>query len=223
MNKSNVRVCLTVACFVFLLRAISQGQVLKPQDRLSPRGPAPVPQPAGKEGQILEIRRLDGLGRHAYVRSPEYRTNMSQGRKPAQDWVQVLLSFETFPEWVDELVVQYYALAMTTEGGKPKYSFYKKNVRYTDLERDREHQAAVYLPPRAVKRYGDLVAVAVEVSHQGKIIATKTEASIKLPQEWWKDPLVVQNENVTTRDGYLLDRSETPFALIAIDDYEVGR
>ncbi|MGQ9662731.1 MAG: hypothetical protein ACUVWX_10425 [Kiritimatiellia bacterium] len=200
----------------------SRAQILRPGDRLSPRGPAPVA-PSEREGKVLAIRNLEGLGKHAYVRTPDYRTNMSQGRKPPQDWVQILLTFETYPDWIDELIVQFYALAATTDAGKQKFSFYRKNLRHTDVERDREHLSAVYLPPRAVKRYGDLIAVAVEISYQGKVIASKSIESIKLPQEWWKDPVVVQNENVTARDGYLLGRSETPFALIAVDDYEMAR
>ena len=222
MRKYWFLVCAGIGLIWIAAAGPARAQILRPSDRLSPRGPTPVASPE-TPGKILAIRNLEGLGKHAYVRTPDYRTNMSQGRKPAQDWVQIQLSFETYPEWIDELIVQFYALAATTEGGKQKFSFYRKNVRYTDVERDREHLSAVYLPPRAVKRFGDLVAVAVEISYQGKVIASRSIESIKLPQEWWKDPVVIQNENVTPRDGYLLHRSETPFALIAIDDYEVAR
>ena len=173
-------------------------------------------------GGELRIRRLDGLGKHAYIKSPEYnvQTSIQKGAKPAQNWVQILVDYDTEDEWIDELTVQFHALALTVEKGQKQYSMYHLTVRYGDIERGRGHMATAFLRPQAVKRYGDLIAVAVEISRDGKVIAEQNEtaASAKLSEstKWW-----TVSKDVVVRAGYLLDKGQSPFALINIDDYEV--
>ena len=112
---------------------------------------------------------------------------------------------------------------MDRESGVNSYSFFRKVVRYIDIERDRNHFSTVFLHPRTLERYGDVVAVAVEISVGGSVAAEEDEvdAQVKLPPKWWKAPSVLQNKNLTVRDGYLMSRDETPFAVVNVDDYEV--
>jgi hypothetical protein len=180
--------------------------------------------PAGDN--ILRVRKLEGLGKRGYVKSPEFevRTSLAKGPKPQQDWVQILVDYDTEPKWIDELTFQFYAMAETVEDGKKAYSFYQVTARYGDIERGRSHMAAVYLRPQAVKRYGDLVAIAVEISHEGKVVAELADdAGTKMPPQWWKNPDVIGRKDVTTRAGYLLEKSQSPFALVNIDDFEVTK
>jgi hypothetical protein len=68
------------------------------------------------------------------------------------------------------------------------------------------------------------VAIAVEISVGGKVVAEDSvEEGLKLGPRWWKDPVIVESKDVTARDGYLLEKARSPFALISIDDYEVSR
>jgi hypothetical protein len=81
--------------------------------------------------------------------------------------------------------------------------------------------SCVALPPSQVERHGEPVAVALEITNkEGKVMDSKSESTIPLPKEWWKDSKVLDNAALTRRTG-LLDRSKTPFALINADDYEV--
>jgi hypothetical protein len=178
---------------------------------------------SGRGGEtVLRLRKIEGLGRKGTVRTPQYRTNVSGGVSPIGEWARIRVEYDTYPEWIDELVFQYYALALKTEkrDGSKKLSLYKTTVRYVDIERDREHLSAVYLRPNTIERYGDLVAVAVEITHAGKVVAEASDEDMALPETWWRNPTVLESKSVTVRDGYLLNRNQSPFALINIDDYE---
>lgn len=172
----------------------------------------------------LKIKRLSGLGARNRVKTPTYNTNVAKGTKPAREWAEIRVIYDTKPEWIDELTFQYYALALKLDEGKNLYSLFKTTVSYVDIERGRDHISAVYLRPTAVKRHGELVAVAVEISYGGKVVAeeTETDPAAKLPpKRWWRDPKVVESKLVAVRDGYLVEASESPFAFINMDDYEM--
>jgi hypothetical protein len=106
--------------------------------------------------------------------------------------------------------------------GVDAFSFYQKSVKYVDIEKGRAHMSTVFLRPSAVKRYGKVIASAVEIFIDGDKVAEKSVSSLKvLPEKWWTNAQVTESAAVTSRDGYLLDRSETPFAFVNVDDYEV--
>jgi hypothetical protein len=172
-------------------------------------------------GETLQIKKLIGLGPQAIVKTPEYQTGMARGVKPPGGWAEITVVFDTALEWIDELTCQFYALAKDPDG--VTFSFYRCSVRCSDIEKGRGHKVSVYLRPSVVKRCGQPIAVAVEISQGGKIIDAKSEKPGSLQKDWWKNPAVTESEKVKARDGYLLDRSQTPFALINIDDYEVTK
>jgi hypothetical protein len=175
-------------------------------------------------GEALRIRKLEGLGKQYQFRTPDFRTSMGGGMKRPGEWAEIKLTFDTFDEWIDELVVQYYVLTLSKETGKTLYSFYKTTARYVDVEQGNGHLVAAYLPPHAVKRFGAPVAIAVEMAIGEKIVAVaeESDSSPKPPPQWWKDQKVMGDERLTTRD-FLQTRRQTPFWLVATDDYEAER
>jgi hypothetical protein len=213
-------------CLVLVL--ICAGEVKKAEPRRAgSRGEEPGEVVAGAEARgeakIARIRRVEGLGARGLVRTPSYRTDAPGGQKPPGEWVQITVYYDTEPEWVDELLFRYYVLTEITEGGQKRYSLFRNTVTYIDIEKGRNHMSTVFLRPSTVKRYGKPVAIGVEMVHQGKVIDEKTEKVMaELPEgKWWEHPRVVESKFVTIRDGYLLNRAQSPFALINIDDYEV--
>lgn len=104
--------------------------------------------------------------------------------------------------------------------GKDAFSYYTTAIRYIDIPKG-EHMSCVSIPPSLVERYGEPVAVALEITGKdGKVLDSKSEAILQLPKEWWKDSNVLDKPQVSRRNG-MVDRSKTPFALINADDYEV--
>ncbi len=171
----------------------------------------------------LRVRKIIGLGSKARVFTPTYTTDVGRGVERAQEWLAVTLTYDTAPEWIDELLIQFHVLAKRPDPKTPKnlYSLYKTAVRYVDIEAGRKHMATTYLRPSAIVRYGEAVAVAAVVTLDGAVVAEVSDESMQLPEKWWKNPLVTDSDATTIRDGYLLDRSKSPWALINTDDYEV--
>jgi len=178
----------------------------------------------GAAGEGVHIRRIEGVGKQYTVKTPEFTTSHQAGTKRPADWGEIRLIFDTTPEWIDELSVQYFVLTLTKDKGKNLYSFYKTTVRYGDIAGGSGHMVAVYLPPAAVKRYGSPVAVAAEITVADKVVDTRSESGgLKLPDKWWQDPSVLGKDNVSIRNEYLVSKGHSPFALINIDDYEAER
>jgi len=178
----------------------------------------------GRERETLRIRRFPKPGRALIVRSPEYNTSVgrsSSNRKP-REWLLFEMIYETSPEWMDTLDFAYSVMTeRRTTDGKKEFGLFQVTVRYLDVARG-EHTSCVVLPPNAVARYGEPVAIAVEITQDGKPLASQGETAITgLPEDWWKNARVLDNPSVIRREGYLTDRSKTPFALINLDDYEV--
>jgi hypothetical protein len=191
--------------------------------KTKPEEEAPaVPGEGPVDKSMIKARKLTGTGDNNLTKTPSYRTSVAKAQMAQpQDWAEITLTYDTHPDWIDELVMRYYAMAVKEVEGVRSYSLYKCAVRYKDIEKGRNHLSSVYLKPAAVKRHGKLVAVGVEVLFDGKVIAELSEESIPFPQggKWWNNPAVVDSKSVTLREGYLVTRSESPFAMVNIDDY----
>ncbi len=186
---------------------------------VAPRG-APVAADTRKQLVIRHMPRLSKVKQP----TPQFNTSASrQSTGRAREWGVFEVTYDTVPEWMDEVVVTYYLMAERrgTEA-KKEYALFQTTVRYADVPRG-DHTACVVLPPAAVLRYGDqFIGFAVEfTAADGTLLAVQSEvAGSVLRAEWWKNTDVTESKSVVKRDG-LVDRSKTPFALVNIDDYEV--
>jgi hypothetical protein len=182
-------------------------------------------QPSRTTRPPVEIRKLEGRGSRTRVRTPYFDTNQDRGTSPVREWYRLNLYYDTEPEWIDELTIKFHVMALERTQNGPAYSLYRKTVRFGDIRRGRNHRASVYLRPQPLERYGEVVAAAVEVVLQApdgrQVTLTESDEGVELPERWWNNPAVTESRAVTIRDGYLLDRKQSPWALINIDDYEV--
>ncbi len=180
-------------------------------------------QDATSASDKLRVRKLTGLGKKARVFTPSFSTDVGRGVNRAREWQSISVSYDTAPEWIDELLIQFFALGVMRdpETKRNVYSLYKTSVRYIDIEQGRNHTAVAFLRPAAIMRYGNPVAVAAVFNLEGEVVGEVSDEGAKLPEEWWKNPLVTDSDATTVRDGYLLDRAKSPWALINPDDYEV--
>lgn len=158
--------------------------------------------------QILRIRKLDS----EKVRTPIYRvSNAPQGR--TREWLSITTEYDTAPEWVDQLDFQYFVL-VKNEKGQQGYTLFRGDVSYVNIERNvgagPRHKSVVYLHPSTIARYGDVERMAVLIYSEGRLVGMESEPSSS--QRWW--------EQLTPVSGYILNRLESPFAMINFDDYE---
>lgn len=206
---------------------LSDGQVLAQRTAKGPTSStkgSTLPSGARLMGsdQVVKLRKLTGLGRRGFVKNPEYRTSLGGTVGFDKDWCQITLDYITAPEFIDDLTFQFYAVSEGVIEGKKIFSFYKSAVKYGDIERG-NHVCTMFLRPSAVKRFGELFAIAVEVLYKGNVVEEMSEEVQKMPEKWWKNPLVLESPNTVIRDGYLINRAQSPFALISVEGYEFIR
>ena len=99
---------------------------------------------------VVRIRRVIGAGPRLLVDTPKYQAGVSGGIRPVQKWAQIQVEYDTSPDWIDELVFQYYVMTRKTEAGRQTFSLFKTTVRYMDIKRGRDHVSTVFLRPVAM-------------------------------------------------------------------------
>jgi predicted GH43/DUF377 family glycosyl hydrolase len=178
-----------------------------------------------KEENRIKIERMPPPNKTAVIRTPEYNVSvqntMSKVNRKPREWALFEVKYSTSLKWTDELTFNYYVMTKgEDEEGNEIYNFYTTTVRYIDIPKG-DHMSCAAIPPSQIERYGEPVAIALEiVDKEGEIAASESQTTITFPEEWWKNSVVLDSPKVKRRQG-LVDRSKTPFALINIDDYEV--
>ena len=162
---------------------------------------------------VLKLRSISGYGSRSLVKSP---ASGSSQRAAYRQWAELSVQYDTDPEWLDEVVFNFYVLMHVKAASE--YTLLKGVVTYVDVARGAKHLGGAYVRSAALARYGEIVGVAVEAKVKGETVGVLSEgrlgANKPLPVEWWKNP------NLATKEGYIVDRSKTPFAWLGFDDYE---
>jgi len=184
----------------------------------------------------VKIKNVPKPGRGLLVSTPDFgarATGLSQplSRGRPKEWAVIDVTYETKSpaKWTDNVYATFYVM---TEGMSPdrkqELSFYTLRVQYVNVA-DGDHRAGVVLPPSILERYGQVVAIACEITADGADkpdVKSEISASYlsSFKDDWWKNDQVMNNQKteVKKRDG-LLERSKTPFALVYPDDYEAVR
>ncbi len=188
--------------------------------------------PVALEKTVL-IKNVFGLEANARLRTPVYQASgggkiVRSTGNVAREWIQVVGEYYLLPDsknrWLNQVSFQFFVLtAIDNRETKGKdYTIFRGQVAYADVDRARRdaHWATLYLRPAATLRYGDPIAVAVEVSVDGRVVDTKSDSDRKYAEmlsrekEWWKNP------KLAVKDGYLLKATDTPFSFINVDDFE---
>ncbi len=143
--------------------------------------------------------------------TPDYQVRrVSLGSGETKRWTLIEVEYETAPEWIDQVDFRYYALVENDEGeGRDRFILFRGEVSNVNVARGR-HTSVMYLHPSTIERYSDVERVAVEVRVAGRLVATDSDPSAD--SRWW--------EQLSPTDGYLLNRLETPFAMLNFDNYE---
>ncbi len=163
---------------------------------------------AGKE--VVLIRKLTGTGTDGRVKTPDYSVSSSESSR-VQDWLRVTVAYETESEWIDELEFRYFVVVKHPKTAA--FTMFTASVTYLDIAKGKNHVSDMFLRPNTLARYGDIERFAVEIYAKGELLASN--ALPNNPPNWWQGAL-----NVRKVEGMLLNRAQTPFALIAYDNYE---
>ena len=169
--------------------------------------PETFAQQTAAPAKIVKIRKIE----QRKAITPEYQLLKGQFMGQTREWLAVNTQYRTDPEWIDELTFTYYILVRSKTGAK-KLTLFKGDVTYINVAKG-DHKSDMYLHPSTLARYGDVEGVAVVINAQGRVVDMDSLPSSA--KRWW--------EQFTPVDGYVLNRMQTPFAMINFDDYEAIR
>jgi len=145
---------------------------------------------------------------------------------PPKKWMEVEVTFKWEPrmateKFSDDVTFSYYVLLSNKSVTFPQGTLLTGQVTHTSLPaKQNELQTVMYLSPRSIDRLfvglpppasaaAAVVDIGITITRQGQVVAEK---SLKGTGQWW--PQYQQTA------GYLLNKSETPFASLNSDYYE---
>ena len=179
--------------------------------------------PAAPSSDILRIRKVTELGRDMFQRAP----SMGNRSPKQKDWGVLDVTFDSAPEWIDEMTVTFTVMLQNKKAkqGEPAFSLLTLTSEYRDIAQGRDRKAGVVVLPVAMERHGQPIGIGVQFFRDGQLIAESGVGaeSLSSQEKWWANPRVTDSPNVKKRDGYLIERSKSPFALVDIDSYEASR
>lgn len=144
--------------------------------------------------------------------------------KPS-NWLEVEVTFEwqpraKDPKYTEELTFNYYILLKNNNPQAPKGTLLVGSVNLASIPQAKDMHTVVYVSPRSLERFFDgkpptnaaqaVSAVAVTISKQGQLVAQYSTGSFAA--QWWSQ--------FQQTPGFVLNKSETPFAPLAWDYYE---
>lgn len=161
------------------------------------------------------------------IKTPDYSFSMGpSGKKtPAKDWLAIDVSFDWQPrnspvQFIDELTFTYYILLNNKSQEFPQGTLLVGQVTHVAIPIQKGMNSVMYVSPRTLERFfggkspstsrAAIQNVGVTVSRQGQMVAANSLQAADQP--WWQNLQQVQ--------GYVLNKSETPFAPLVWDYYE---
>ena len=169
--------------------------------------PGLAPEATAQQGasKVLRIKDIDSRK----MPTPEYKVDRGQlqSRKVKQ-WFQISCDYDTAPDWIDEANFTYYALLKGKDSKNP-WSLLRGQLSYVNVERGK-HESVVYLHPSTLARMGSVERVAVLIYVRGQLVGIESKPTSN--ERWW--------EQAQPKDGFILSRMETPFAMLSFDNYE---
>jgi len=163
--------------------------------------PGPQPEAPPRNTVFLKLEVL------SKVLTPQFEVSLPPPASTvARYWCQLSVRFDTQQAWTDELEFRCYVLL------KPKLgtlALLKGGVTLVNIAKG-QHQYDFFVHPSALLRYGEVLSVAVLVSRSDQLVGLLSQPPSA--KRWWEDYQPVP--------GMVLNRNNTPFALINADDFE---
>jgi hypothetical protein len=176
--------------------------------RVTGAGAGVVHPAAAKEGVV--IRKMEATGPNARVRTPELKNDANEPQAQARDWARITVHYETDADWIDELEFRYMVLVKHSKTGV--YTMFPAAVTYIDVAKGKRHMSTVFLRPATLGRYGHVEWAGVKIYVKGKDVPVAVTQTTDDQRPW--------TASIASKEGVLLNRAQTPFAYVAIDNYE---
>jgi hypothetical protein len=153
--------------------------------------------------------------------------SMKQSRP--KSWLEIEVTFATAipspsltEKYSDDLSINYYVLLANKNSQFPQGTLLTGQTLLSTVPlKDKDLKSVIYISPRSLERFfdgkipssdsGAIIDIGVTISKQGQVVAQKSDKGSGV---WWTLPQYQQTP------GYLLNKSETPFASLNWDYYE---
>jgi len=199
----------SVPVFLFSVsRADAQARRATPRTARTGSSVQPAAKAAGKEGAV--IRKMESTGPNTRVKTPKFNNDANEPQAKAENWARISVQYETDVEWTDALEFRYMVLVKHPKTSA--FSMFPVAVTYIDIPKGKRHTSTVFLRPNTLKRYGNVEWAGVKIYLKGKDAPVAVAQMPNDPRPW--------TAKFTTKAGVLLNRDQTPFAQVAIDNYE---
>lgn len=146
------------------------------------------------------------------LKTPEYQLNQNVPRGRSREWFKIETTYDTDADWMDEVTFTYYVLLENRDPKGAPRTLLRNKVTYVNVEKGRGHKSEMYVHPSTLARFGEPKAIAVLVEVNGRLVAGESVPPSN--RKWWETP------QLSATEGLLLNKSQTPFALINYDDVE---
>lgn len=177
-----------------------------------PRPAAGSRQTARETKSVVMIKGMRGLRGSDRLRTPDYTTTISS-KTSTRTWGCICVDYETSEDWIDDLEFRYFVMVVHPVTKVPQ--LFTKTITYIEIPKGK-HTSDVFLRPNTIDRYGPMERAAVEIWLNGERVAFSSLPEAEQP--WWQLALV--GGKVKASSDILMNRAETPFALISYDQYE---
>ncbi|MDD2237425.1 MAG: hypothetical protein PHP44_13340 [Kiritimatiellae bacterium] len=149
------------------------------------------------------------------IETPKYETKRSLQSYPSatreQNWLEIALPYKTSIDWMDELSITFYVLIEPKDDPAVKQKILVGTVDYVNIKKG-VHRSVVYLHPSTLERFGEpkRYAAIVRTSMDGRPMELATEDMTP-----WR--------RLAPESGLVLNRMQTPFAMVNFSDFEALR
>jgi hypothetical protein len=161
--------------------------------------------------------------------TPDYSFSLGPKGKKVQknkDWLEVEVSFDWTPrnpkpEFLDELTLNYYILLNNKDRENREGTLLTGSVTHVAIPQGKGMNSVMYVSPRMLERFfagkvpstasSAVLDVGVTITQPG-VSKPLASSSWKGKGEWWGP--------MSGTPGYVLNKSETPFAPLVWDYYE---
>jgi hypothetical protein len=147
-----------------------------------------------------------------FIQSPDYQVSPAPRQSRPEKWMEIEVTFDAGPEFTDELTFNYYVLF----AGR----LFVGKVDHVSIPKGRERRSVAYISPRSIMQIleskpltaADIGNVSVTITRPG--VSAPLDAKSWRPSngEWWA--------SLKQEEGFVVNKSQTPFAPLYWDRYE---
>ncbi|MBN2145449.1 MAG: hypothetical protein JW774_12605 [Candidatus Aureabacteria bacterium] len=165
----------------------------------------------------MEISKVIYTTKSGMAKSMMIGASTGGGSNKDFPWGKIEVDYSSVMEWADDVQIRVYVLLFNKNQDKKAqqmqaspFTMLTGQVVYSNVPQGRDNKAMFFIHPYALKRYGDIKQIHVELAHRG-LVQSKMDQDLSSTREkkewdlreWWT--------RVPPLSGQILNHTQTPF------------